>query len=641
MDKISADVIKNDFKLHMQDKLLYQNAHQVADTEVIDNQLSSTFFDVHALIESARVCKNNNDYDAAIELANEATQTLRHAKNTPETKPLEAELLLFLAQIHLNRQDFTKLEETIRPLLDLSRQLGDAENEAWALLNLGIVHSIGSDYKSAITLFLESLEKSEKLGYRANVANCLINIGNVYANLFNYEDALDRYQIALNDYADVLNDNIRIATNLNIGNLHHTAEQHDIAIEYFEIGLFSAVKAQKVDMIAHAHTLLSRTYLVAHNLTDGIEHAQKASENMTDRISNATGRQINLLNLAEIAFLKGDTEGGAKIAIQGIAVARRVHDDTSELRGFRLLAKIFEQDQDFHRAYRAQLIYSRRQADFLKMQRSLHALDLEIKYSLSEKQRKIEELTKENSYQALLLEQSGQISVQNDQLKQVNEELRQFAFITSHDLKEPLRMIGSFTQIIHNQYAHILGDDSAPYFKFINEGVNRMSSLLDALLQYATIGKNEIGPEPVEIGEIIRMARANLKINIEETDANILSLEMPTVVSVQSLLIQLFQNLIGNAIKFRRPTGRPIILISAEEQPDQWVFSIEDNGIGIATNDIERIFTIFQRLHKRTEYEGTGIGLAICYKIVTQLGGRIWVESELGKGSTFRFTLPK
>ena len=168
-----------------------------------------------------------------------------------------------------------------------------------------------------------------------------------------------------------------------------------------------------------------------------------------------------------------------------------------------------------------------------------------------------------------------------------------------------------------------------------------MSALLDALLQYATIGKNEIGPEPVDIGAVVRMARANLKINIEETDANILCLDMPTVVSVQSLLIQLFQNLIGNAIKFRRPLGRPIILISAEEQTDHWVFSIEDNGIGIAKNDIERIFTIFQRLHKRTEYEGTGIGLAICYKIVTQLGGRIWVESELGKGSIFRFTLPK
>lgn len=625
----------------MQDKFSDNSPNQVTDVEVIDNQLSNTILDARTLIEAARLCEQQNDHTSALERVNEAAGLLKQYKNSKYTKPIEADLLQFLAQIHLKRQNFAKLEECVRPLLDLSRQLDDAELEAWALLNLGIVQSIGSDYKSAITLFLESLEKSERLGYRANVANCLINIGNVYANLFNYEDALDRYQIALNDYADVLNENIRIATSLNIGNLRHTAEQYEMALEYFEKGLLAAEKAGKTDMLAHAHTLISRTLLVLKKLDKGIEHAQKASELMSDRVSNATGRQINLLNLAEIAFQQGDTEGAAQITIQGIAVARRVVDDASELRGFRLLAKIFESVKEFRRAYRAQLIYSHRQADFLKMQRSLHALDLEIKYSLSEKQRKIEALTKENSYQALLLEQSGQISLQNEQLKQVNEELRQFAFITSHDLKEPLRMIGSFTQIINNQYADKLGKESETYFKFINEGVNRMSALLDALLQYATIGKNEIGPEPVDIGAIVRMARANLKINIEETDANILCLDMPTVVSVQSLLIQLFQNLIGNAIKFRRPLGRPIILISAEEQTDHWVFSIEDNGIGIAKNDIERIFTIFQRLHKRTEYEGTGIGLAICYKIVTQLGGRIWVESELGKGSIFRFTLPK
>ena len=622
----------------MVDKLTDINLHQ--EEEVIDNQLFNIIQDVRSQIESARLHEQQNDYSKALELATDAWQLLRQHKNQL-TISLKIDLLQFLAQIHLHRQDFTKLEEFVHPLLELSRQVGDAEREAWALLNLGIVQSIGSDYKSAITLFLESLEKSEKIGYRSNVANSLINIGNVYANLFNYADALDRYQIALNDYADVLNENVRIATNLNIGNLRHAAEQYEVALQYFENGLCAAAHEGKIEMLIHAHALMSRTLLALKKLDKGIEHAQKAAELMSDRISNRTGRQINLLNLAEIAFLQGDTEGGAKIAIRGIAAARRVFDDASELRGFRLLAKMFENVNDFRRAYRAQLIYSRRQADFLKIQRSLHALDLEIKYSLTEKQRKIETLTKENSYQALLLEQSGQIAVQNEQLRQVNEELRQFAFITSHDLKEPLRMIGSFTQIIENQYFEKLGKESEVYFKFIKEGVGRMSALLDALLQYATIGKSEIELEPVDIGDVVRMARANLKINIEETDANILCIEMPTVPSVQSLLIQLFQNLIGNAIKFRRPSGRPIILISAEEKTDHWVFSVEDNGIGIENNDIERIFTIFQRLHKRSEYEGTGIGLAICSKIVTQLGGRIWVESVKGQGSTFSFTLPK
>ncbi len=622
----------------MEEKLSNKNSNQ--EVEIIDNQFSNIRRDVAALTASARVCVQQNDYIKALALANEAWQLLRHS-NSQQNITVEVDLLQLLAQIYLHRQNFTKLEEYIRPLLELSRQIGDGEREAWALLNLGIVHSIGSDYKSALTLFLESLEKSEKIGYRKNVAHCLINIGNVYANLFNYADALDRYQIALNDYADVLNGAIRTATNLNIGNLRHANEQYELALEYFEKGLLSAEKEGKTDILAHVHALLSRTLLVLQKLDESIEHAHKAAELTANRVSNATGRQINLLNLAEIAFLQGDTEGGAKIAIRGIAAARRVLDDASELRGFRLLARMFQSVKDFRRAYRAQLIYSRRQADFLKVQRSRHAIDLEIKYSLSEKQRKIEALTKENSYQALLLEQSGQIAGQNEQLKQVNEELRQFAFITSHDLKEPLRMIGSFTQIIENQYQDKLGKESEAYFKFIKEGVGRMSALLDALLQYATIGKNQIDPEPVDLGEVVSMARANLKINIEETSANILCLEMPTLISVQSLLIQLFQNLIGNAIKFHRPAGRPIILISADEQTDHWVFSVEDNGIGIDNNDIERIFTIFQRLHKRSEYEGTGIGLAICAKIVTQLGGRIWVESVKGQGSTFRFTLPK
>ena len=517
----------------MVDELSGNNINQ--EVEVIGGQLFSIIQDARSKIESARNYEQQNDYVKAIELANDTLQGLRQDKSGQQTIEIEVELLQFLAQIHLHRQDFTKLEEFVHPLLDLSRQIGDAEREVWALLNLGIVDSIGSDYKSAITLFLESLEKSEKIGYRSNVANCLINLGNVYANLFNYADALDRYHIALNDYADVLNENVRIATNLNIGNLRHAAEQYDVALEYFENGLSAAASSGKIEMLIHAHALLSRTFLALKKLDKGIEHAQKAAELMSDHTHKATGRQINLLNLAEIAFLQGDTEGGAKMAIRGIAAARRVLDDASELRGFRLLAKMFENVNDFQRAYRAQLIYSRRQADFLKVQRSLLALDLEIKYSLTEKQRKIETLTKENSFQALLLEQSGQIAVQNEQLQQVNDELRQFAFITSHDLKEPLRMIGSFTQIIENQYADKLGKESEVYFKFIKEGVGRMSALLDALLQYATIGKNQIELEPVDIGDVVRMARANLKLNIEETNANILCVDMPTLPSVQSL----------------------------------------------------------------------------------------------------------
>jgi signal transduction histidine kinase len=613
---------------------------QDSRTQVNEIQSVAPFFDVPKLIEEARLREQQNDLVTATEFVNKAWQVFKESDETRQIEAIEADLLQVSAQIHLRQQDFAKLEEYIRPLLEVSRRLRDKTREAWALLNLGIIRSIESDYHAAITLFLESLERSEQTGFRSNVANCLINIGNVYANMFNYEDAFDRYRIALNEYADVLNDTTRIAVNLNIGNLWHAAEQYDLALEYFEKGMSLAVtdKSQQ-DILAHAHALMSRSLLALEKLDLAIHHAQLSDDFQTDKYG--AGRQINLLNMAQIAFRQEDTEGGANLAIRGIAAARKVHDDVSELRGFALLAQIFGAIKNYKRAYRAQEIYAQKQVAYLRMQRSMHALDMEIRYSLREKQRRIEELTKENHYQAHLLAQNEQIKQQNEQLKMVNEELRQFAYITSHDLKEPLRMIGSFTQMIQKQYQEKLDDNSGTYFRFINEGVNRMSSLLDALLQYATIGKTAIEPELIDIGDVVRNARTNLKIKIEETDANILCGKMPSLMSVNSLLVQLFQNLIGNAIKFRRLDSRPIILINAEEKPDHWLFSIEDNGIGVDKESHERIFVIFQRLHKRNEYEGTGIGLAICHKIVSQLGGRIWVNSELGHGSTFFFTLPK
>ena len=600
---------------------------------MIDNQQVATPTDVRALIELSRQREQQNDLPNALALANEAWQ-LAH-QNDLTALDLTAELLQQLAQIHLRRQDFAKLEEFSQPLLEVARQLNDEAREAWALLNVGIVRSVESDYQTAMTLFVESLEKSERARFRLNVAHCLINIGNVYANLFNYEDAFDRYQTALNDYADVLNVPTRIAINLNIGNLCHTAEQYELALEYFEKGIEIARETDQTDRLAHAYALVSRTQLALKNIEAAAEAARQAAD------WTPTSRQINLLNLAEIGFLTADTEGSAEHALRGIAAARRVKDDASELRGFALLARIFEKIEDFKRALRCQKIYSSKQADYLRTQRIMHALDLEIRYSLREKQRKIEALTKENSYQALLLEQSGQIAQQNAQLRQANEELQQFAYITSHDLKEPIRMIGSFSQIVQQQFVSKIGNEAELHFRYINEGVTRMNALLDALLQYATIGKTELDHEMIDIQQVVRVARENLQLKIEETAANVLCGTLPKVVSVRSLLIQLFQNLISNALKFRHADSRPVILINAEDRADHWLFSVEDNGIGIADEQKERIFVIFQRLHKRAEYEGTGIGLAICQKIVGQLGGRIWVESMLGKGATFFFTLPK
>jgi signal transduction histidine kinase len=593
---------------------------------------------VLSLLEKSVAFEQENNLKKSLDCVNEAWVLFQQIHVVEDT--LKAQLLYRFSQVHLKRQEYEKLAEYSEPLLALSRKLNDGEKEVSALTNLAITKGVQSDYKNAMPIFVDALEKSKQLKLRYNEANCIINIGNIYANLFNFEEALDRYKTVLTAYDDVLTDDTRIIISLNTGNLYYAIDDYKRSLEFFKQALDTALSFDKKGLATRTYVLLSRTYLELNRLEDAIKCTRHAAS-MMDDVKRPNWRPINFLNLAQIDFFHENTEGGHHWAIKGIVAARRLKDDVSELRGFKLLSDMYKKEKKYKLALRSQMIYSKKQQDYLKMQRNMHFLDFEIRYALREKERRIEALTNENRHQAELLDRNSQIEKQNEQLRQANEELQQFAFITSHDLKEPLRMIGSFTQIIEKQYADKLGEESQSYFSYISEGVTRMHGLLDALLQYATIGKVDIEFEPVEVSEVIRKARANVQLKIEETDANILSGEMPIVKAVPSFLVQLFQNLISNAIKFRRDDNRPIILINARERDNDWLFSVEDNGIGIAEEHRERIFVIFQRLHKRAKYEGTGIGLSICYKIVAQLGGKIWVTSELGTGSTFFFTIPK
>jgi PAS domain S-box-containing protein len=225
-------------------------------------------------------------------------------------------------------------------------------------------------------------------------------------------------------------------------------------------------------------------------------------------------------------------------------------------------------------------------------------------------------------------------------LQRSNAELEQFAYIASHDLQEPLRMITSYMQIIEEDYKGKLDADADQYIAFTVEGAKRMQTLIDDLLAYSRVGTRGEPFIPTSMNSVLSEAIANLEVTIEESHAVVTHDQLPTVLGDESQLIQLFQNLLGNAIKFRGDDA-PMIHVGVEETKDGWVFSVHDNGIGIDMKYAERIFTVFQRLHARDEYPGTGIGLAVVKKIVERHGGRIWVESAPESGSTFYFTLRK
>jgi signal transduction histidine kinase len=227
-----------------------------------------------------------------------------------------------------------------------------------------------------------------------------------------------------------------------------------------------------------------------------------------------------------------------------------------------------------------------------------------------------------------------------DELARSNRDLEQFAYVASHDLQEPLRMVTSYVQLLARRYKGKLGSDADDFIGFAEAGAIRMWKLIHALLTYSRVGMRVNQLELTDCEAILSQSLNNLKVAIEENGAVVTHDSLPTVMADNSQLVQLFQNLVGNAIKFR---GRepPRVHISAGPNGNSWIFSVRDNGIGIAPEYVERIFVIFQRLHGREEYPGTGIGLAICQKIVERHGGHIWVESQVGEGATFYFTLPK
>ena len=224
------------------------------------------------------------------------------------------------------------------------------------------------------------------------------------------------------------------------------------------------------------------------------------------------------------------------------------------------------------------------------------------------------------------------------ELKRSNEELQQFAYVASHDLQEPLRTVSSFTQLLAKRYRGKLGDEADEFIAFAVDGCRRMQDLINDLLLYCRVGTTS-NFAPVDTEEALSQALANLRVTIGETGAAVRNDPLPEIEGDLSQIVQLFQNLIGNAIKFRG-AERPQIDVSARWDGSLWSFSIRDNGIGMEPRHLQRIFVIFQRLHTREEYKGTGIGLAICKKIVERHEGKIWAESTRGTGSIFHFTLP-
>jgi light-regulated signal transduction histidine kinase (bacteriophytochrome) len=232
-----------------------------------------------------------------------------------------------------------------------------------------------------------------------------------------------------------------------------------------------------------------------------------------------------------------------------------------------------------------------------------------------------------------------QLDAHARELKRSNDELELFAYIASHDLQEPLRMVASYTQLLAARYADRLDADGLEFIGYAVDGARRMQALIEALLQYSRIGSRGLQLGEVDLNETAATVQRNLKLAIEEAGARVEVSSLPTVHADANQMVQLLQNLVANALKFRAAEA-PVVEVYAGRAGKHALVTVRDNGIGLDPRFAERIFLLFQRLHSQAEYAGVGIGLTICKKIVERHGGQIWVESEPGRGASFHFTLP-
>jgi len=267
------------------------------------------------------------------------------------------------------------------------------------------------------------------------------------------------------------------------------------------------------------------------------------------------------------------------------------------------------------------------------------ATDYVLKDGLARLPEVVRRALREKQERSLRHRVEGDLAKKVEELARSNADLEQFAYVASHDLQEPLRMVAAYTQLLAERYKGKLDENADKFIGYASEGALRMQVLIQDLLAFSRVGRNGAASASVDCNVVMQEVLQTLTASIQESGAVVTHCDLPAVWADRTQMAQVLQNLIGNAIKFR---GREpsLIAVLAEKTEQHWLFSVRDNGIGIPPESAENIFVVFQRLHARTEYPGNGIGLAICKKIIERYGGRIWVESQVGSGSSFKFTMP-
>ena len=511
-----------------------------------------------------------------------------------------------LGTINYYQENYEKALEFYLKGAEVSKNLDNTRVEFSYLGGIGSVYEKLGDLEKSLEYNLKSLELAKTFSNKTSLGYALQNTGANYIELKQFDKAETALLEALAIQNTKKRQYARVGVLRDLGKLYTNTKEYDKAIDYLNQGIIISREIDSKSRVAEIFKALSHTYEQSNRPKEAIQYL-KEHTNVKDSILNekSSGMIAQALKDYEVA----QKEREIVILEKDQQLSKK---NVYMLVGFLVFVSMF-----------LLIVFY-----YYRSQKRLNS-ELEIKN------------VKIQDQNAKLEEKNNQIQLQNEELAKINNELQQFTSVASHDLRSPLRTISSFSNLLARRYKDILDEQAQEYLGFIQTGTNRMMNMINDLLEYARMGKDEIPNEWLESRELVEEALFNLQENIKDEDALIRvdKTRLPKIQANRTQMVQLFQNLIGNAIKFRS-SKRPEVEVFSYEENGTNVFYIKDNGIGIDPEYQEKAFKMFGRINGRTEYEGTGIGLATCKKIVQSHGGDIWLESEEGKGSTFYFSIP-
>lgn len=541
--------------------------------------------------------------------------------------------------IGIRQHKFEEVEANANKILQLSAKNNDIESEVKALNAKGIVFAVRGDYKQAFENLWLANDKSQLINFRLLIARTLINIGNVFSSLYNYEEAIKQHLKVVNEYAAQIDNYTLTVLYYNIGGTYMSLKQDEKAIYFYSKGLKIAEKEGIHKLEAIILYQISKIY-ADKNLEKALEYIEK-TKNVLETYNIVSGIEMHTINLAEIYFKQGKLEDALAKGLESLKLCQKGKNTKTLIRVYLLLSKACKSLEQYKDALYYHELYHELQYGLHQEMRKKQTLDLETRYETKEKEQQIKLLTKNMELQELELKHTRKVTEQNDLITQANQEVKQFTYAVSHDLKEPLRMIGSFTKLISRKVSNQGDERLDEYMNYVHDGVQRMEGMLNGMLNYARIGKHSDLQDEIDLNRIIGDVLLNLRVRVVESQVIVNYDELPKIKTNKVLISQLFQNLIGNAIKFSKKDIQPIVNIFTIDDDKQFIIAIQDNGIGIPQRHQSKVFGLFSRLHTRDKYEGSGIGLAMCKKIIQILQGEIKLESEEGIGTTFYIAIPK